>query len=77
LITIQAARKEYVCDLCHKLIGVGETYLRQADPAWEDYEADVDEEGRPVGYLRAPEERKWMVHRYHEPGCSGDPDRIF
>jgi hypothetical protein len=66
------ATKEYVCDYCRELIESGQMYVRATNPAWLDYEADVDSEGRPVGYLRPEGERQWAVIRVHSGNCYWD-----
>ena len=62
------ARKEHECNKCHQTIKPGEVYDSISLPPWMDFEGDVDEEGRPVAFLRAPEERRWTVEKFH-PRC--------
>jgi len=67
----QRARKDHgQCAAgCGEEIREGQAYIRLAWPAWMDYEADVDEEGRPIGWLRPEGERHWQVIKMHYPDC--------
>lgn len=66
-MTMPVAIKEYKCDgACGKPILKGERYIKEASPPWEDFEGDVDDDGRPIAILREESERKWYITRYHE-----------
>jgi hypothetical protein len=62
------ARKEHECSKCHQPITVGTVYDTVSLPPWMDFEGDVNEDGRPIAVLRAPEERRWTVEKFH-PRC--------
>lgn len=66
-ITLQTARKQYRCvSKCGEDILPGQSYVRMANPAWEDCEGDVDDEGRGFIVLRSVDERQWSVLRFHD-----------
>jgi len=61
----QTARQQHQCVACPEPIKPGERYVVVAIPPWLDYEADVDDEGRMIGFLRDPADRQWTTMRYH------------
>jgi hypothetical protein len=64
-LTEQRARQPYHCNRCSKQIAVGERYVREAWPAWEDCDADVDDYGRSYAVPLPAEDRRWRVTRFH------------
>lgn len=68
LVRKMKARKEYQCNGCKKPILPGQEYIRMVNPAWNDYEGDVDDEGRSIAFLRSEEERGFTTLRFHD-GC--------
>ncbi len=65
IITEQLARKVYDCCVCKEPIKIGNPYIRESLPAWQDVEADVDDEGRDVAVEKPRSERRWYVNRRH------------
>jgi hypothetical protein len=59
------AAKEHKCAGCPRGIKVGELHAKVTIPPWEDYDGDVDDEGRPIAYLLPPSERRWHILRFH------------
>lgn len=64
----QRARKQYECDGCDEPILKGQVYDCFVTPAWQDFELDVNDEGRTIAILRDRDERRWQTNRYH-PEC--------
>ncbi len=60
------ASRDYKCNDCGEEIEKGSEYIRLAIPPWEDYEGDVDDEGRSIYYLLPENERRWYTLRYHK-----------
>lgn len=59
------AKKPHTCNSCKKDIAVGDGYIQWVTPPWNDYEADVDDDGRTIGFLRDRKDRHWYTERYH------------
>jgi hypothetical protein len=59
------AKKDYQSNCCKNDISAGENYIRLTIPPWEDVEGDVDENGRSIYFLRAEEDRRWGIMRFH------------
>jgi hypothetical protein len=63
----RVASKEHTCSECNTTINKGERYDVEIIPPWEQYESDLDDEGRTiaVGPVR---EVGWSYYKIH-PCC--------